>query len=122
MRLPDPTHQRANGNLKYFEVQLEKQRRAETSAGGDKREKRHVDAQMKRSEDPLPERKRYEQLCRGEGLKMVRTQHLYVIVLCFFFIFIFLSHCIRPVSHFLPCLRFGGITGRAVIGELQRTV
>lgn len=85
MRLPDPTHQRANGNLKYFEVQLEKQRRAETSAGGDKREKRHVDAQMKRSEDPLPERKRYEQLCRGEGLKMVRTQHLYVIVLCFFF-------------------------------------
>ncbi|XP_017332645.1 prolyl 4-hydroxylase subunit alpha-1b isoform X2 [Ictalurus punctatus] len=66
----DPTHQRANGNLKYFEVQLEKQRRAETSAGGDKREKRHVDAQMKRSEDPLPERKRYEQLCRGEGLKM----------------------------------------------------
>ncbi|XP_053488485.1 prolyl 4-hydroxylase subunit alpha-1b isoform X1 [Ictalurus furcatus] len=69
----DPTHQRANGNLKYFEVQLEKQRRAETSAEGDKREKRHVDkrdAQMKRSEDPLSERKRYEQLCRGEGLKM----------------------------------------------------
>ncbi|KAB5561967.1 hypothetical protein PHYPO_G00012550 [Pangasianodon hypophthalmus] len=69
----DPTHQRAKGNLKYFEVQLEKQRRAEAAAEGEKREKRQVDkrsVQMKRSNDPLPERKRYEQLCRGEGVKM----------------------------------------------------
>ncbi|XP_047677925.1 prolyl 4-hydroxylase subunit alpha-1b isoform X3 [Tachysurus fulvidraco] len=69
----DPTHQRANGNLKYFEVQLEKQRKAEAASEGEAREKRQVDkrdVQMKRSKDPLPERKRYEQLCRGEGVKM----------------------------------------------------
>ncbi|TSS85076.1 Prolyl 4-hydroxylase subunit alpha-1 [Bagarius yarrelli] len=69
----DPTHQRANGNLRYFEVQLEKQRKAEAAAESEKTEKRQVDkrdAQMTRSKDPLPERKRYEQLCRGEGLKM----------------------------------------------------
>lgn len=77
VRLPDPTHQRANGNLKYFEVQLEKQRKAEVAAEGEKHDKRQVDkrdVQMKRSNDPLPERKRYEQLCRGEGVKMVRTK------------------------------------------------
>ncbi|MCJ8736526.1 hypothetical protein PDJAM_G00013510 [Pangasius djambal] len=69
----DPTHQRAKGNLKYFEVQLEKQRRADAAAEGEKREKRQADkrdVQMKRSKDPLPERNRYEQLCRGEGVKM----------------------------------------------------
>uniref|UniRef100_A0AAY4CGA6 Prolyl 4-hydroxylase subunit alpha-1 n=1 Tax=Denticeps clupeoides TaxID=299321 RepID=A0AAY4CGA6_9TELE len=58
----DPTHQRANGNLKYFEFQLEKQRKEEASA--------QEEEQKKRSKDPLPERKKYEQLCRGEGVKM----------------------------------------------------
>ncbi|KAM9465869.1 prolyl 4-hydroxylase subunit alpha-1b isoform 1-T1 [Clarias gariepinus] len=69
----DPTHQRANGNLKYFEVQLEKQRKAMEAAEGDNQQKKQVDkrdVQLKRSRDPLPERKRYEQLCRGEGVKM----------------------------------------------------
>ncbi|XP_022528466.1 prolyl 4-hydroxylase subunit alpha-1b isoform X2 [Astyanax mexicanus] len=72
----DPTHQRANGNLKYFEFQLEKQRKAEEEAGKEAQkegEKKHMDkrdVQMKRSKDPLPERKKYEQLCRGEGIKM----------------------------------------------------
>ncbi|XP_046712343.1 prolyl 4-hydroxylase subunit alpha-1b isoform X3 [Silurus meridionalis] len=73
----DPTHQRANGNLKYFEVQLEKQRKEEEAAEGQTGEKRHVDkrdVQMRRSRDPLPERKRYEQLCRGEGVKMTRRR------------------------------------------------
>ncbi|XP_058254517.1 prolyl 4-hydroxylase subunit alpha-1b isoform X3 [Hemibagrus wyckioides] len=73
----DPTHQRANGNLKYFEVQLEKQRKAEAAAEGEKHDKRQVnkrDVQMKLSNDPLPERKRYEQLCRGEGVKMTQRR------------------------------------------------
>lgn len=83
MRLPDPTHQRANGNLKYFEAQLEKQRQAEAAAEGEEHETRQQDKrdeQMKRSKDPLPERKRYEQLCRGEGIKMVRTGRFHVIL------------------------------------------
>lgn len=57
----DPSHQRANGNLKYFEYQLSKQKKQEpeegVSSGG-------------RSDDYLPERKAYERLCRGEGLRM----------------------------------------------------
>ncbi|XP_068585290.1 prolyl 4-hydroxylase subunit alpha-1-like isoform X3 [Cebidichthys violaceus] len=57
----DPTHQRAMGNLKYFEFQLDKQKGEE---GGRRRETRG------RPPDYLPERKKYEQLCRGEGLKM----------------------------------------------------
>uniref|UniRef100_A0A4W6ER07 Prolyl 4-hydroxylase subunit alpha-1 n=1 Tax=Lates calcarifer TaxID=8187 RepID=A0A4W6ER07_LATCA len=47
----DPEHQRANGNLKYFEFQLEKQKKA---AGF----------------SLIPERKKYEMLCRGEGIRM----------------------------------------------------
>ncbi|XP_073725402.1 prolyl 4-hydroxylase subunit alpha-1b isoform X2 [Misgurnus anguillicaudatus] len=71
----DPNHQRANGNLKYFEFQLEKQRKAEEEKNEEVkiREKKDLDkqeAQRKRSNDPLPERKKYEMLCRGEGLKM----------------------------------------------------
>uniref|UniRef100_A0A672QLU2 procollagen-proline 4-dioxygenase n=1 Tax=Sinocyclocheilus grahami TaxID=75366 RepID=A0A672QLU2_SINGR len=74
--LPDPNHQRANGNLKYFEFQLEKQRKAEAEKKEQedkKREKKVLDkrdAQRKRSKDPLPERKKYEMLCRGEGVKL----------------------------------------------------
>ncbi|XP_062863087.1 prolyl 4-hydroxylase subunit alpha-1b isoform X1 [Trichomycterus rosablanca] len=77
----DPSHQRANGNLRYFEVQLEKQRKAEEEEArkqdGGEKEKKHIDkrdVQMKRSRDPLPERKRYEQLCRGQGIKMTRRR------------------------------------------------
>uniref|UniRef100_A0AAY5F6M9 procollagen-proline 4-dioxygenase n=1 Tax=Electrophorus electricus TaxID=8005 RepID=A0AAY5F6M9_ELEEL len=75
----DPTHQRANGNMKFFEFQLEKQRKVEEveeveqSSGqkeGTARQLDKRDVQMKRSKDPLPERRRYEQLCRGEGVKM----------------------------------------------------
>uniref|UniRef100_A0A667ZCF0 procollagen-proline 4-dioxygenase n=1 Tax=Myripristis murdjan TaxID=586833 RepID=A0A667ZCF0_9TELE len=67
--LPDPDHQRANGNLKYFEYQLSKQKKAEgekTQDGG--RERRSTS--KGRPADYLPERKKYEQLCRGEGIKM----------------------------------------------------
>ncbi|KAF1373407.1 hypothetical protein PFLUV_G00238550 [Perca fluviatilis] len=57
-----PTHPRANGNLKYFEFQLAKRRQAEE--GGERGETRG------RPADYLPERKQYEQLCRGEGIRM----------------------------------------------------
>ncbi|XP_059180186.1 prolyl 4-hydroxylase subunit alpha-1-like [Centropristis striata] len=62
----DPNHQRANGNLKYFEYQLAKQQKVEES---------EEDARLRRETrgrpaDYLPERKKYEQLCRGEGLGM----------------------------------------------------
>uniref|UniRef100_A0A8D0D159 Prolyl 4-hydroxylase subunit alpha-1 n=1 Tax=Sander lucioperca TaxID=283035 RepID=A0A8D0D159_SANLU len=65
----DPTHQRANGNLKYFEFQLAKQRKAEESEGeeGEARKRRETRG---RPPDYLPERKKYEQLCRGEGIRM----------------------------------------------------
>ncbi|XP_051502876.1 prolyl 4-hydroxylase subunit alpha-1-like isoform X1 [Myxocyprinus asiaticus] len=69
----DPNHHRANGNLKYFEFQLEKQRKTEAEKEGKKTEKKVLDkrdAQNKRSKDPLPERKKYEMLCRGEGVKL----------------------------------------------------
>uniref|UniRef100_A0A671WSN6 procollagen-proline 4-dioxygenase n=1 Tax=Sparus aurata TaxID=8175 RepID=A0A671WSN6_SPAAU len=62
----DPTHQRANGNLKYFEYQLAKQEKM-----GASEEAQTEEAQRKgRPDDYLPERKKYEQLCRGEGLRM----------------------------------------------------
>ncbi|NP_999856.1 prolyl 4-hydroxylase subunit alpha-1b precursor [Danio rerio] len=68
----DPNHHRANGNLKYFEFQLEKQRKAENEKKEEdqKRVLDKRDAQRKRSKDPLPERKKYERLCRGEGIKL----------------------------------------------------
>uniref|UniRef100_A0A673CKD6 procollagen-proline 4-dioxygenase n=1 Tax=Sphaeramia orbicularis TaxID=375764 RepID=A0A673CKD6_9TELE len=54
----DPEHQRAKGNLKYFEFQLEKQRKEK------KKSKAQTAFQL------IPERKKYEMLCRGEGIKM----------------------------------------------------
>ncbi|XP_048864539.1 prolyl 4-hydroxylase subunit alpha-1b isoform X2 [Brienomyrus brachyistius] len=65
----DPEHQRANSNLKYFEYQLEKQKQAEAKKESSGREKRDS-AKKSRTKNPLPERKKYEQLCRGEGVKL----------------------------------------------------
>ncbi|XP_076843975.1 prolyl 4-hydroxylase subunit alpha-1a isoform X1 [Brachyhypopomus gauderio] len=67
----DPDHQRATGNLKYFEYQLAKQRKAEGeqtgTAGAPKdRSKRQSD----RKSEYLPEKRKYEKLCRGEGLRL----------------------------------------------------
>ncbi|XP_048843567.1 prolyl 4-hydroxylase subunit alpha-1a isoform X1 [Brienomyrus brachyistius] len=64
----DQEHQRANGNLKYFEYQLTKQRKAEAESGG----KRNSSGRVKRRQaaDHLPERHKYEELCRGEGIKL----------------------------------------------------
>ncbi|XP_036402329.1 prolyl 4-hydroxylase subunit alpha-1-like isoform X2 [Megalops cyprinoides] len=63
----DPAHQRANGNVKYFEHQLQKQRKTEES---EEREKRDTETSRGRSNDYLTERQKYEQLCRGEGVKL----------------------------------------------------
>ncbi|XP_056222910.1 prolyl 4-hydroxylase subunit alpha-1-like isoform X1 [Seriola aureovittata] len=63
----DATHQRANGNLKYFEYQLAKQKKVEEGEGAEGRQKREAKGQH---DDYLPERKKYEKLCRGEGIRM----------------------------------------------------
>uniref|UniRef100_A0A7N9AT45 procollagen-proline 4-dioxygenase n=1 Tax=Mastacembelus armatus TaxID=205130 RepID=A0A7N9AT45_9TELE len=65
-QLPDPAHQRANGNLKYFEYQLSKQKKVE-EGDAEGRQKRETRGQ---ADDYLPERKTYERLCRGEGVRM----------------------------------------------------
>ncbi|XP_027023756.1 prolyl 4-hydroxylase subunit alpha-1a isoform X2 [Tachysurus fulvidraco] len=68
----DPTHQRANGNLKYFEYQLAKQRKVDEDQRGteeeEKEEREKGEADKKK--DVHTERKKYEQLCRGEGVRL----------------------------------------------------
>ncbi|XP_074531988.1 prolyl 4-hydroxylase subunit alpha-1b isoform X1 [Halichoeres trimaculatus] len=73
----DPEHQRAKGNVKYFEFQLEKQKKAaEEKAEKEKqRGKRETPEKTKKPKKKvpntlLPERKKYEMLCRGEGNKL----------------------------------------------------
>uniref|UniRef100_A0A8C3ABK9 Prolyl 4-hydroxylase subunit alpha-1 n=1 Tax=Cyclopterus lumpus TaxID=8103 RepID=A0A8C3ABK9_CYCLU len=72
----DPEHQRANGNLKYFEFQLEKQKKAEEDItqkekeGGKKETTKKEKSKKKVSIPQVPERKKYEMLCRGEGIRM----------------------------------------------------
>ncbi|KAJ3609884.1 hypothetical protein NHX12_021978 [Muraenolepis orangiensis] len=76
----DSEHQRARGNLKYFEFQLLKQRNEEEDLAQKKRDEGTAgagtqDEPMKKKKkkafrEPLPERKMYEKLCRGEGIRM----------------------------------------------------
>ncbi|MEQ2262616.1 Prolyl 4-hydroxylase subunit alpha-1 [Xenotaenia resolanae] len=70
----DPEHQRAKGNVKYFEFQLEKQKTAEENAQKkEERGKRDTTEKKKKSKKSfslIPERKKYEMLCRGEGNRM----------------------------------------------------
>nr|USH43082.1 CP4HA1b [Plecoglossus altivelis] len=70
----DPEHQRAKGNVKYFEFQLEKQRKESANKPPklDKKQARNETeaSRKKRYREPLPERKMYEKLCRGEGIRM----------------------------------------------------
>ena len=76
----DPEHQRANGNLKYFEFQLAKQKKADEERAEKDKERGKRETTEKKKEKPkkkvpnqlLPERKKYEMLCRGEGIRMVR--------------------------------------------------
>ncbi|KAF7203652.1 prolyl 4-hydroxylase subunit alpha-1 isoform X3 [Nothobranchius furzeri] len=64
----DPTHQRANGNLKYFEYQLSKQKKVE-GREDEEQQKQRKESQG-RHDDYLPERNKYEKLCRSEGIRM----------------------------------------------------
>lgn len=67
--------------MKYFEFQLEKQRKAaeETALTQEESGKRVTSEKNKKKKQNksvslIPERKKYEMLCRGEGLKMVRKK------------------------------------------------
>lgn len=76
----DPEHPRGKSNLKYFEFQLEKQKKAaeEEAPKQKEREKRETAEKKKKQKKSkkafslIPEREKYEMLCRGEGIKMVR--------------------------------------------------
>ncbi|XP_040419482.1 prolyl 4-hydroxylase subunit alpha-1 isoform X7 [Cygnus olor] len=64
----DPEHQRANGNMKYFEYIMAKEKEANKSST-DAEDQTEKETEVKKK-DYLPERRKYEMLCRGEGLKM----------------------------------------------------
>ncbi|XP_054428598.1 prolyl 4-hydroxylase subunit alpha-1 isoform X3 [Pteronotus mesoamericanus] len=68
--LPDPEHQRANGNLKYFEYIMAKEKDANKSASNDQSDQKTTPKKKGVAVDYLPERQKYEMLCRGEGIKM----------------------------------------------------
>ncbi|XP_051530453.1 prolyl 4-hydroxylase subunit alpha-1a isoform X1 [Myxocyprinus asiaticus] len=65
----DPEHQRALGNLKYFDYQLAKQKKAEKEQSTKEESNKKQQEESERKEY-LPEKRKYEQLCRGEGLRM----------------------------------------------------
>nr|XP_010296060.1 PREDICTED: prolyl 4-hydroxylase subunit alpha-1 isoform X3 [Balearica regulorum gibbericeps] len=64
----DPEHQRANGNMKYFEYIMAKEKETNKSST-DSEGQMEKETEVKKK-DYLPERRKYEMLCRGEGLKM----------------------------------------------------
>ncbi|KAL6474844.1 hypothetical protein MHYP_G00158840 [Metynnis hypsauchen] len=66
----DPDHQRANGNLRYFEYQLAKQRKAEREQKVTEEKKEREKRETDKKKNFLPEKWKYEQLCRGEGIRL----------------------------------------------------
>ncbi|XP_078055574.1 prolyl 4-hydroxylase subunit alpha-1b isoform X1 [Mustelus asterias] len=69
----DPEHQRANGNLRYFEYMMADQKKEQTNTAQKSEENKAGDAsktKRPRPKDYLPERQKYEKLCRGEGIKL----------------------------------------------------
>ena len=74
--LTDANHQRAGGNLRYFEQLLFKQRNELNQDYQPASEEPIQLGTYTRPKDHLPEREIYEALCRGEGLQMVR-RHKY---------------------------------------------
>ncbi|GAB1295134.1 Prolyl 4-hydroxylase subunit alpha-1 [Apodemus speciosus] len=66
----DPEHQRANGNLIYFEYIMSKEKDANKSTSGDQSDQKTTPKKKGIAVDYLPERRKYEMLCRGEGVKM----------------------------------------------------
>ncbi|XP_013764928.1 prolyl 4-hydroxylase subunit alpha-2 [Pundamilia nyererei] len=67
----DPSHQRAGGNLRYFEQLLMKQLREMNQDYQPPSEEPIQLGTYSRPKDHLPERESYEALCRGEGIQMV---------------------------------------------------
>lgn len=72
--LTDPNHQRAGGNLRYFEQLLMKQLKESNQDYQPPSEEPIQLGTYTRPKDHLPERETYEALCRGEGLQLVRAQ------------------------------------------------
>ncbi|XP_043912048.1 prolyl 4-hydroxylase subunit alpha-1 isoform X4 [Protopterus annectens] len=69
----DPEHQRANGNLKYFEYVMSKQKKDGQESATEATTKEQATEPKKKKRHPadhLPERQKYEMLCRGENVKM----------------------------------------------------
>uniref|UniRef100_A0A673KA95 procollagen-proline 4-dioxygenase n=1 Tax=Sinocyclocheilus rhinocerous TaxID=307959 RepID=A0A673KA95_9TELE len=67
--LPDPEHQRALGNLKYFDYQLAKQKKDEKEPSAKEESKKEQERTVGKGEY-FPEKRKYEQLCRGQGVRM----------------------------------------------------
>ncbi|XP_075958139.1 prolyl 4-hydroxylase subunit alpha-2 isoform X2 [Anarhichas minor] len=65
-----PGHQRAGGNLRYFERLLSKELNEQNQDYQPASEEPILLGTYRRPKDHLPEREKYEALCRGEGLQM----------------------------------------------------
>uniref|UniRef100_A0A673K9T1 procollagen-proline 4-dioxygenase n=1 Tax=Sinocyclocheilus rhinocerous TaxID=307959 RepID=A0A673K9T1_9TELE len=65
----DPEHQRALGNLKYFDYQLAKQKKDEKEPSAKEESKKEQERTVGKGEY-FPEKRKYEQLCRGQGVRM----------------------------------------------------
>ncbi|XP_024122315.1 prolyl 4-hydroxylase subunit alpha-2 isoform X1 [Oryzias melastigma] len=70
----DPNHQRAGGNLRYFEQLLMKQLRESNQDYQPPSEEPIQLGTYNRPKDHLPEREAYEALCRGEGLQLTEAR------------------------------------------------
>lgn len=68
----DSSHERAGGNLRYYEKLLHKQLIEMKTESEPASEEPIQLGTYSRPKDHLPEREAYEALCRGEGLKMVK--------------------------------------------------
>lgn len=69
----DSSHERAGGNLRYYEKLLHKQLIEMNQESEPASEEPIQLGTYSRPKDHLPEREVYEALCRGEGLKMVKN-------------------------------------------------
>ncbi|XP_074147068.1 prolyl 4-hydroxylase subunit alpha-2 isoform X3 [Sminthopsis crassicaudata] len=66
----DPSHERAGGNLRYFEKLLEEERLGRRLNKTSETQPATQGGIYERPPDYLPERDVYEALCRGEGIKL----------------------------------------------------
>lgn len=72
--LTDSSHDRAGGNLRYYERLLSKQLTEQNQSYQPASEEPIQLGTYSRPQDHLPEREIYEALCRGEGVQLVRCQ------------------------------------------------